>query len=75
MAEKPDYTGTHKVVLPADFLNSIDAAVELYEEEIAMIAADLNVAGMRARSGHRVLAVTIGLLIWLLPADWMMVFN
>ncbi len=75
MAENPDYTGTHKVVLPTDFLNSIDAAVELYAEEIAEVAADLHVAGMQTRSGHRGLAVIVGILIWLLPADWMIVFS
>jgi len=71
MDAKTDYTGTHKVVLPTNFLNSVDAAVELYEDDIAGVAADLSVAGMPSRRRHRFLAFVFGLLIALLPGDWL----
>jgi hypothetical protein len=71
MVASADYTGTHKVVLPADFLNSIDAAVDLYEDDIAAVAANLNVSGFKATVGRGVIRVaSAGLIIWLLPVSW-----
>jgi hypothetical protein len=72
MDVKPDYTGTHKVVLPLDYLNSIDAAVELYEDEIAEVAIDLHVSGLQGRAGLGGLSLLlIGMLVWLGPTGWM----
>jgi hypothetical protein len=71
MVASADYTGTHKVVLPADFLNSIDVAVDLYEDDIAAVAANLNVSGFNATVGRGVIRVaSAGLIIWLLPVSW-----
>jgi hypothetical protein len=68
MAASAEYTGTHKVVLPHDFLNSIDVAVELYEDDIAAVAANLNVSGLKTTLGRAVTrVVSAGLIIWLLP--------
>ena len=71
MTASADYTGTHKVVLPPDFLNSIDAAVDLYEDDIAAVAANLNVSGLKSAVGRSVIRfVSTSLGIWLLPAGW-----
>jgi len=71
MSASADFTGTHKVVLPQDFLNSIDAAVDLYEDDIAAVAANLNVSGFKLAFGRRVTRwVTAGFVVWLLPATW-----
>ena len=54
MDAKPAYTGTHKVVLPAGYLNSIEAAVELHAEQIASVAANLDcpVCNSAVHSAH-----------------------
>jgi hypothetical protein len=71
MAASAQYTGTHKVVLPTDFMNSIDVAVDLYEDDIAAVAANLNVSGLNATVGRGVIRVaSAGLIIWLLPVGW-----
>jgi hypothetical protein len=71
MTASADYTGTHKVVLPPDFLNSIDAAVDLYEDDIAAVAANLNVSGLKSVAARGVIRLTwTGLLIWLLSVGW-----
>lgn len=71
MTASVDFTGTHKVVLPRDFLNSIDAAVDLYEDDIAAVAANLNVSGFRSHVGRGVLRIAfMGLIIWLLSVAW-----
>ncbi len=71
MTASADYTGTHKVVLPPDFLNSIDAAVDLYEDDIAAVAANLNVSGLKTTIGRVVIRVmSAGVIIWLLSVAW-----
>jgi hypothetical protein len=71
MTASADYTGTHKVVLPPDFLNSIDAAVDLYEDDIAAVAANLNVSGLKSVAARGVIRlIWTGLLIWLLSVGW-----
>jgi hypothetical protein len=71
MAASAEYTGTHKVVLPPDFLNSIDVAVELYEDDIAAVAANLNVSGLKTTVSRAVTrVVSAGFIIWLLPVGW-----
>jgi hypothetical protein len=71
MIASVDFTGTHKVVLPRDFLNSIDAAVDLYEDDIAAVAANLNVSGFRSHVGRGVFRIAfMGLIIWLLSVAW-----
>ena len=71
MTASADYTGTHKVVLPPDFLNSIDAAVDLYEDDIAAVAANLNVSGLKSVAARGVIRlIGTAVLIWLLSVGW-----
>lgn len=71
MGASSQFTGTHKVILPADYLNSIDAAVDIYADEIGAVAANLNVSGMRLTAWQytKRFAVVI-LAAWLLPVVW-----
>jgi len=72
MDVKPDYTGTHKVVLPIGYMNSIEAVFELYEDEIAAVAANLDCPGLRLSKTQRLLRFTVaGLGIWLIPVIWL----
>ena len=72
MDAKPAYTGTHKVVLPAGYLNSIEAAVELHAEQIASVAANLDCPGLQLSGSQCAFRRGIlSLAIWLAPAGWM----
>lgn len=67
-----DYTGTHKVVLPVDYMNSIDAVCELYEDQIAAVGTNLDIPGLRLTLTQRLLRITAGaLIVWLIPAIWL----
>ena len=35
-----EYTGTHKVILPPDYMNSIEAVCEVHEEYISAVGTD-----------------------------------
>jgi hypothetical protein len=71
MTASTDYTGTHKVVLPPDFMNSIDAAVDLYEDDIAAVAANLSVSGLKSDVGRGAIRiVSVGVFLWFLPVGW-----
>jgi hypothetical protein len=72
MIVKPSYTGTHKVVLPAGYLDSIEAAVEVHAERIASVAANLDFPGLPLCTSQRVLRFGIrSVAIWMMPAGWM----
>lgn len=73
MASNPDYSGTHLVLLPSDFMDSIDVAVELNEDAIEAVAANLDeVDGITLKPTQRLLRSGLaGLAIWLVPTIWM----
>jgi len=72
MNTKPDYTGTHKVVLPVDYMNSIDAVCELYEDRIAAVGTNLDIPGLRLTVTQRLVRITVvALIVWLIPAIWL----
>jgi hypothetical protein len=71
MDAEPAYTGTHKVVLPADYLNSIEAAIDLHAEQIASVAVNLDCAGLQISASQRAFRRgLLGLAIWLAPVGW-----
>lgn len=71
MEDDRDYTGTHAVVLPKDYLQSLEAASELYEEELSSAVSDLEVDSLAPdRRWHMRFGVTLGALVWLAPACW-----
>ena len=71
MAADTDYTGTHQVFLPKDYLNSVDAAIGLYQEDIAAVAANLDVEGLKTSPTRRLIRGSLaGCALWLAPAIW-----
>lgn len=72
MASNADYTGTHKVVLPADYMNSVEAVCELYEERIDEVGTNLdNIPGLRLTWSQRLFRFSVlALVLWLLPMIW-----
>jgi hypothetical protein len=74
MAIKPEYTGSHNVTLPPDFMDTVKAVVEIFKGETAEVTLDVKVPCIRTRNRPRFLALIMGLFVCLLPADWMTVF-
>lgn len=72
MNAETDYTGTHKVVLPVDYLNSIDAVCDIYEERITEAAAGLDIPGLRLSTTQKLVRYLVATVcIWLIPAIWL----
>lgn len=66
-----EFAGDQCLVLPPNYLQSADAASELYEEELTRVVRNLEVDGLRPSMirliGRRTLLTT---LVWLAPAYW-----
>ncbi|MBT8444925.1 MAG: hypothetical protein HKN81_11295 [Gammaproteobacteria bacterium] len=70
MSVEAEYTGTHKVVLPLDYMNSVEAVCDLHEESIAEAALSLDIPELRTSVLQRLLKFSIaGALLWLIPAN------
>ncbi len=75
MDGKSDYTGTHKVILPADYMNSIEAVCELHSDQLSAVAMNLDCPGLRLSVAQKLLRLTFaGLCIWLIPGIWLTCF-
>jgi len=71
MNAKTAYTGTHKVVLPADYLNSIESAVEMHADRIASVAANLDFPGTQNSASQRLMRCGIlSIAVWMVPVSW-----
>jgi len=67
-----DFTGKHKVILPVDYLNSIEAVCEFHEDQINAVPANLSIPGLRVSATQRLFRCTVaGLGIWLIPVIWL----
>jgi len=72
MRVKDEYDGDQCVILPTNYLASVDAAVELFDEDLAQASKNLEVSGLEYGLGRALLRVgTIVAAIWLVPAVWM----
>ena len=72
MDAEPDYTGKHQVVLPVDYMNSVEAVCELHADQIAAAALSLDIPGLRLSATQRLLRCTVaGLIAWLIPVIWL----
>ena len=72
MNVQAEYTGTHKVILPPDYMNSVEAVCDLHEEAIADAALSLDIPGLRTTRKRRVLRISlVALAVWLAPAFWL----
>ena len=66
-----EFDGDQCVVLPSNYMASVDAAVELYDEHIAQNSTNFNVRGLEYGIGRLLFRVAVAALIfWLLPAVW-----
>ncbi len=73
MQAENDFDGDQCVVLPSNYMASVDAAVELYDEDIAKASESMSVSGLEYGVGRIVFRVTLAaLLFWLLPSLWML---
>jgi len=72
MSEEVEFKGNKFVVLPKDFLNSVEAAVEMHADQISAVAANLNVRDINVGFGRRLIRLSVfGALLWLVPVVWM----
>ena len=72
MDDQDEFTGTHQIVLPANFLQSADAAAELYEDELKTVPANLTLQQFEHGLVRRLFSsALLGLAIWLVPTSWM----
>jgi len=70
---RPDeeFNGDQCVVLPKNFMASVDAAVELYDEDIAKNSKSFRVNGLEYGPGRWLLRVALAAgFLWLLPSVW-----
>lgn len=68
MSNEVEFDGAQCVVLPVDYMDSIEVAVESHAGQIAAVAANLRYP----QYGYGALRAGIaGLSIWLAPAIWM----
>lgn len=73
MSGEQDYDGDQCVVLPANYMASVDAAVELYDEDIARNSTNFDVNGLEYGVGRLLFRLAIvAALFWLLPSYWIL---
>jgi hypothetical protein len=66
-----EFDGDQCVILPTNYMASVDAAVELYDEDIARSSKNFDVSGLEYGIGRLLFRLTVGALIfWLLPSFW-----
>ncbi|MDH3419634.1 MAG: hypothetical protein OEQ25_14595 [Gammaproteobacteria bacterium] len=68
-----DFDGDQCIVLPANYLASVDAAVELYDEDIAKASDNMRISGLEYGLGRVLFRIALtAVLFWLLPSLWML---
>jgi hypothetical protein len=69
MAVPAEFSGDQCVVLPADYLQSADAAAELYAEEIARVVTDLEIQSLDPHQGF-FRGTLLASILWMAPSIW-----
>ena len=73
MRADDEFDGDKCIVLPANYMASVDAAVELYDEDIARSSTNFEVSGLQYGLGRLLFRLTLAaLLFWLTPSVWML---
>jgi len=73
MRADDEFDGDKCIVLPANYMASVDAAVELYDEDIARSSTNFEVSGLQYGLGRLLFRLALGaLLFWLTPSVWML---
>ena len=68
---KEEFVGDQCLVLPRNFLQSADAASELYEEELTRVVRNLDVDGLRPSLVRLIgLYTLLTTVVWLAPTYW-----
>lgn len=71
MSAEAEYTGTHKVVLPLNYMNSVEAVCDLHEESIAAAALSLDIPELRTNTLQRLVRFAFAaVLLSLIPVNW-----
>lgn len=71
MSASADYTGTHKVVLPLNYMDSVEAVCDLHEDRIAEAALSLDIPELRTTMFQRLVRFAfVAALLWLIPVNW-----
>ena len=71
MVGDSEYTGTHKVILPPDYMNSIEAVCDVHEEHISAVGTNLDIPGLQLTWSQRLVRLAFAcLLIFLIPVIW-----
>lgn len=66
-----EFDGDQCVILPTNYMASVDAAVELYDEDIAKNSKNFNVRGLEYGAGRWLFRIALAAgLLWLLPSVW-----
>lgn len=69
MSESAEFDGDRCVVLPENYLQSVTAAAEIYEDELVRVSMNLEVDSF---SGPGFFSGTLtAALLWALPSLWM----
>ncbi len=72
MANESEYNGDQVVVLPTNFLDSVEAAVDIYANEIDAVAVNLKVGDLsNTRSGMFIRQCVLTIFLWTIPVSWM----
>jgi hypothetical protein len=73
MQAEEDFNGDQCVVLPTNYMASVDAAVEIYDEDIARASKNMCISGLEYGLGRVLFRVVLAaMLFWLLPSLWML---
>ena len=70
-ADDEEFDGDQCIILPTNYMASVDAAVELYDEDIAKSSTNFEVSGLQYGFGTLVFRLLVAAaLFWLLPSIW-----
>lgn len=69
MDERKEYSGDECVVLPGNYLNSIEAVADLYSDQLEAAANNFEIGQLSRRGGYFRRAVLVSV-IWALSGLW-----
>ncbi|MGD2166743.1 MAG: hypothetical protein PVF63_01480 [Gammaproteobacteria bacterium] len=69
MSAQTEFDGETLIVLPKDYLQSAQAASEVYEEELAARVSSLEVDNLNSRPGF-FRGALLATLLWMIPSIW-----
>jgi hypothetical protein len=69
MATETDFDGESLIVLPKDYMHSVEAACELHEDELAARTSSLEIDNLSSKPGffHGTLLAAA---LWIVPSIW-----